>query len=74
MLVYMLIARFRVSSDHNGAFRQSRSDGRIAGSLPVLVGKSPAATCMHLASVTIRTWLPVWHSNYTHIMLSAHTS
>ena len=39
---FFLSACFRVSSDRNGAIRRSRSDGRVAGSLPVLVGKSLA--------------------------------
>ena len=39
---FFLSVCFRVSSDRNGAFRRSRSDGRVAGSLPVLVGKSLA--------------------------------
>ena len=29
-----------MSSNHNGAFRQSRSDGQVADLLPVLVNKS----------------------------------
>ena len=32
---FFLIAHFRVSSDSNRAFRRSRSDGQVVGSLPV---------------------------------------
>ena len=37
---YLEKSRMSGNSDRNGAFRRSRSDGQVGGSLPVLVSKS----------------------------------